>query len=220
RLARLDLHRHCPHGRPRRHGGPVGPLLPRRAQRVLAPALHPAGPADLRRDPSALPRRPRVQADGRPLHRRIRAPARRGLARRPRGGGGAGTTLASGAGQPYPSGAAAGGWLRWGPAPLGGGKRPETRAPQPSPPLFARPHAWARRVSMPHALRVRRSAPLPTLRSWNLVTARRRWPARPRQAGDGAGAPRGAAGGRAAAGGPAPPAAAPRGSPGRTRRPA
>ena len=36
-----------------------------------------------------VPRRPRVQADRRPLHRRVRAPARRGLARRPRPGGGA-----------------------------------------------------------------------------------------------------------------------------------
>ena len=34
-------------------------------------------------------RRPRVQADGRPLHRRVRAAARRGVARRPRPGGGA-----------------------------------------------------------------------------------------------------------------------------------
>ena len=36
-----------------------------------------------------VPRRPRVQADGRPLYRRVRAPARRSLARRPRPGGGA-----------------------------------------------------------------------------------------------------------------------------------
>ena len=85
----LALGRYRPDDRSRRRGRAVGPLQARRAQRVHTPALHHAGSEDLRRDPEEVSCRPRIQADGRPLRRRVRAAARRSLARRPRPGGGA-----------------------------------------------------------------------------------------------------------------------------------
>ncbi len=85
----LTLGRHRPHDRPRRRRRTLGALQSRRTQRVHAPPLHHAGPEDVRGDSPALPRRPRVQADRRPLYRGVRALARRGLARRPRPSGGA-----------------------------------------------------------------------------------------------------------------------------------
>ena len=45
--------RYRPHDRPRRRRRSVGPLQARRAQRVHPPALHPAGPEGVRRDPPA-----------------------------------------------------------------------------------------------------------------------------------------------------------------------
>ena len=81
--------RHRPHDRPRGRRRPVGPLQARRAQRVHAQALHHAGPEGVRGDPQEVSRRPRVHAHRRPLHRRVRAPARGSLARRPRASGGA-----------------------------------------------------------------------------------------------------------------------------------
>ena len=72
----LALARYRPHDRPRCRGRTVGPLQSRRAQRVHAQALHDAGPEGVRGSAPPLPLRPRVQADGRPLHRRVRASAR------------------------------------------------------------------------------------------------------------------------------------------------
>ncbi len=89
RVARFIVGRHRPHDRSRRGRRPVGPLQARRTQCLHPPALHLAGAEGVRRDPQEVPRRPRVQADGRPLRQRVRAAARRGLARRPRPGGGA-----------------------------------------------------------------------------------------------------------------------------------
>ena len=89
RVAQFAVGRYRAHDRPRRGRRSVGPLQARRTQRLHPPALHAAGPEGVRRDPPQVPRRPRVQADGRPLHRRVRAAARGGLARRPRPGGGA-----------------------------------------------------------------------------------------------------------------------------------
>ena len=65
----LALGRHSAYDRPRRRGRAVGSLQARRAQRVHAPALHLAGPEDVRRDPPEVSRRPRLQADRRPLYR-------------------------------------------------------------------------------------------------------------------------------------------------------
>ena len=85
----LAVGRYRPHDRSRRGGRAVGALQARRAQRVHAPALHDAGPEDVRGDPQALSQRPRVQADGRPLHRRSSSGCwtrsrRTSAARRPR----------------------------------------------------------------------------------------------------------------------------------------
>src|ERR1051325_8399087 len=67
----------------------MGALQARRAQRVHAPSLHDAGAEDVRRDPQPLSWRPRVQVDGRPLHRRVRAAVERGLGGRAGPGDGA-----------------------------------------------------------------------------------------------------------------------------------
>ena len=82
----LALCRHRAHDRSRRGGGAMGPSPARRAQRVHPPSLHGAGAEDLRRDPPPLPQERRLPRDGRPLHRRVRATARTGIARRPRPG--------------------------------------------------------------------------------------------------------------------------------------
>ena len=89
RVARFARCRHRAHDRPRSGRRAVGPLQARRAQRVHPQALHHAGPAHVRGNPQEVPGRSRVHADRGPLHRRVRAAARRGRARRPRTGGGA-----------------------------------------------------------------------------------------------------------------------------------
>ncbi len=52
-------------------------------------ALHAGRPEGVRRGRPQIPRRPQLQADGRPLHRRVRAAARRGRARGSRTAGAA-----------------------------------------------------------------------------------------------------------------------------------
>ncbi len=83
RVAGLAVGRHRAHDRPRGRRRFVGPLQARRTQRVHPPALYLAGPEGVRRDPPQVPRRPRVQADGRRLHRPLRAAVGRCGARRP-----------------------------------------------------------------------------------------------------------------------------------------
>jgi hypothetical protein len=63
-------------------GRDVGSLSARREQGLHQASLYAGRPEGLRRGRPQVPRRPRLQADGGPLHRRVRAPARRGRPRR------------------------------------------------------------------------------------------------------------------------------------------
>ena len=77
-------HRPPDGSQPRRRD--VGSLSARREQGVHKTALHAGRPEGLRRGRPQIPRRPRLQADGGPLHHRVRAAARRGRPRRARPG--------------------------------------------------------------------------------------------------------------------------------------
>ena len=82
--AGVAVARHRPADGPQPRRRDVGPLPARREQGVYQTALHPGRPEGVRRGRPQIPRRPRLQTDGRPLHRRVRAPARRGRPRRAR----------------------------------------------------------------------------------------------------------------------------------------
>ena len=87
--AGVAVARHRPADGPQPRRRNVGPLSARREQGVHQAALHAGRPEGVRRSRAQIPRRPRLQADGRPLHRRVRTAARRSRARGSRTAGAA-----------------------------------------------------------------------------------------------------------------------------------
>ena len=79
--AGVAVARHRPADGSQPRGRNVGPLPARREQGVHQAAVHAGRPEGVRRSLAQIPRRPRLQADGRPLYRRVRTAARRGRAR-------------------------------------------------------------------------------------------------------------------------------------------
>ena len=87
--AGVAVARHRPADGPQSRRRNVGSLSARREQGLHQAALHAGRPEGVRRSRPQISRRPQLQADGRPLHHRVRAAARRGRARRPRSAGAA-----------------------------------------------------------------------------------------------------------------------------------
>ena len=79
--AGVAVARHRPPDGPQPRRRDVGSLSARREQGLHQAALYAGRPEGVRRSRPQIPRRPQLQADGRPLHRRVRAPARRSRAR-------------------------------------------------------------------------------------------------------------------------------------------
>ena len=87
--AGVAVARHRPADGPQPRRRNVGSLSARREQGVQQAALHAGRPEGVRRSRAQIPRRPRLQADGRPLYRRVRTAARRSRARGSRAAGAA-----------------------------------------------------------------------------------------------------------------------------------